>query len=137
MEMGDDPGVGMMGSGGGDTGDGMTGMGDGGMMGPDMELLFELVWRGEAVRADGFICEEHPPKLSSDGVWERVIVSNNGLPIWHYRLPNLEIVILIVFFLWQASNILFKKLRLSIPKFTSMMFVSSSSSSLIFASAKS
>lgn len=145
MDMGNGTGPGMSGafSGGGDEmmgmgggGDVMTGMVGGEVteMSPEVRWIFEMAWYGETVRDDGLICEEHPPKLSSDGIWEKLIVKTVGLYFWQYRLPKLEIVILLVFFLWQAFNILFKKLRLSVPKFSSMMLVSSSSSSFSFSS---
>ncbi|XP_010521717.1 PREDICTED: cation/H(+) antiporter 8 [Tarenaya hassleriana] len=82
---------------------------------------FEMAWYGEAVSATGIICEDHPTKLYSSGVWEKMIYGPIGLPFWQYRLPNIELVIVIVFFLWQFFDILFKKLGLVIPKFTSMM----------------
>ncbi|XP_006293415.2 cation/H(+) antiporter 8 [Capsella rubella] len=90
-------------------------------MSPEIQWVFDMAWYGEAKREDGSMCEEHPPKLTSDGIWERLILKSVGLNIWQYRLPNLEIVILIVFFFWQAFNIMFKKLGLSVPKFSSMM----------------
>lgn len=93
----------------------------------DVSWVYEMAWYGEAVRADGYVCEEHPAKLSSDGVWEKLIYEGHGIRFWHYRLPNLELVILIVFILWQFFNILFRKMGLKIPKFTSMMLVSSPS----------
>ncbi|KAL0740897.1 hypothetical protein Bca4012_082410 [Brassica carinata] len=58
----------------------------------DIEWINNLAWYGKAVRNDGFICEVHP-----------------------------ELVILLVFVLWQVFDILFKKLGLLIPKFASMM----------------
>lgn len=98
-------------------------------LGDDVNWIYDMAWYGEAVRkSDGYICEEHPAKLSSDGVWEKIIYKGEGLRVWQYRLPNLEIVILFVFFLWQFFNILFRKMGLKIPKFTSMMLVSSTSS---------
>lgn len=103
--------------------------GDGGVVDGDVRWVYDLVWKGEAVRPDGFICEEHPPKLTSEGIWERFLAAKRGNHIWEYRLPNLEINILIVFVLWQTFNILFKKMGLAVPKFTSMMLVSLSSSS--------
>ncbi|CAL9234630.1 unnamed protein product [Arabidopsis halleri] len=132
MDMGNGTGPGMSGafSGGGDEmmgmgggGDVMTGMVGGEVteMSPEVRWIFEMAWYGETLRDDGLICEEHPPKLSSDGIWEKLIVKTVGRYFWEYRLPKLEIVILLVFFLWQAFNILFKKLRLSVPKFSSMM----------------
>ena len=97
-------------------------------LGDDVNWIYDMAWYGEAVRkSDGYICEEHPAKLSSDGVWEKIIYKGEGLRVWQYRLPNLEIVILFVFFLWQFFNILFRKMGLKIPKFTSMMLVSSTS----------
>ncbi|KAG2286068.1 hypothetical protein Bca52824_045672 [Brassica carinata] len=91
-------------------------------LGDDVNWIYDMAWYGEAVRkSDGYICEEHPAKLSSDGVWEKIIYKGEGLRVWQYRLPNLEIVILFVFFLWQFFNILFRKMGLKIPKFTSMM----------------
>ncbi|XP_024003935.1 cation/H(+) antiporter 8 [Eutrema salsugineum] len=98
---------------------------DGGVpggVGLDLNWVFDLTWYGEAIRGtDGFMCEEHPVKLSSDGIWEKIILKKIGYNVWQYRLPNLELVILLVFFFWQVFNVLFKKLGLSIPKFTSMM----------------
>ncbi|KFK32329.1 hypothetical protein AALP_AA6G227900 [Arabis alpina] len=106
----------------GRDGDGGSGIVPGfGIEGPPIEWMYNLTWQGQAITKNGFMCEEHPPKMSSDGIWERILLTKDGLPIWHYRIPNLELVILIVFILWQASNILFKKLGVSIPKFTSMM----------------
>ncbi|KAL0740949.1 hypothetical protein Bca4012_082462 [Brassica carinata] len=87
----------------------------------NVDWVYDMAWYGEAVRGDGFICEEHPAKLSSDGVWEKMIYNEHGLRVWQYRLPNLELVILLVFILWQFFNILFRKMGLKIPKFTSMM----------------
>lgn len=87
-------------------------------------FLNDLTWYGEAKRYDGKVCEIHPAKLYSSGIWERLILNVEGLQVWHYRLPNLEIVILLVFVLWQVFAILFKKLGLAIPKFASMMLVS-------------
>ncbi|KAJ4903145.1 Cation/hydrogen exchanger family protein [Raphanus sativus] len=84
-------------------------------------FLNDLTWYGEAKRYDGKVCEIHPAKLYSSGIWERLILNVEGLQVWHYRLPNLEIVILLVFVLWQVFAILFKKLGLAIPKFASMM----------------
>lgn len=124
----------------------LSGGGGGGMPGMgakvdekshELNWIFEIAWYGETRRSDGQICEEHPPKLSSDGIWERLILNQTGLKVWEYRLPNLEVNILLVFFLWQSFNILFKKWGLSVPKFACMMLVSccccsSSSSSKIF-----
>ncbi|XP_010418828.1 PREDICTED: cation/H(+) antiporter 8-like [Camelina sativa] len=138
MDMGNGTGPGMSGdySGGGEfvVGDDMMpGMGGGGgemsgmeggdvmQMSPELNWIYEMAWYGESKRGDGFFCEEHPSKLTSDGIWERLILKTVGLNIWQYRLPNLEIVILLVFFFWQAFTILFKKLGLSVPKFSSMM----------------
>ncbi|XP_010470132.1 PREDICTED: cation/H(+) antiporter 8-like [Camelina sativa] len=138
MDMGNGTGPGMSGdySGGGEfvVGDDvMPGMGGGGnvipgmeggdvmQMSPELNWIYEMAWYGESKRGDGFFCEEHPSKLTSDGIWERLILKTAGLNIWQYRLPNLEIVILLVFFFWQAFTILFKKLGLSVPKFSSMM----------------
>ncbi|CAH8361236.1 unnamed protein product [Eruca vesicaria subsp. sativa] len=90
-------------------------------LGVDVHWVYEMAWYGEAIRSDGFICEEHPAKLSSDGIWEKIIFHREGLRIWQYRLPNLELVILFVFFLWQFFNLLFRKMGLKMPKFTSMM----------------
>lgn len=90
----------------------------------EMEWLNELAWYGEAKRYDGYMCEMFPPKLYSNGIWEKVILNVTGLQIWQYRLPNIELVILLVFVLWQVFAILFKKLGLAIPKFASMMLVS-------------
>ncbi|KAF8049229.1 hypothetical protein N665_2269s0002 [Sinapis alba] len=101
----------------------MPGMGQE-VLDANVNWVYDMAWYGEAVRGDGFICEEHPAKLSSDGVWEKIIYHGNGLRIWQYRLPNLELVILFVFVLWQFFNILFRKMGLKIPKFTSMMLLS-------------
>ncbi|CAA7017897.1 unnamed protein product [Microthlaspi erraticum] len=90
----------------------------------DVQWIFDLAWLGEGIKADGSICEEHPPKLSSEGVWEKFLLNERStllLSPWQYRLPNLECVIVIVFFLWQLLDILFKKFGISVPKFTSMM----------------
>lgn len=91
----------------------------------DIEWVNNLAWYGKAVRSDGFICEVHPGELSSYGIWEKVPFNKVRLHIWQYPLPNLELVILFVFVLWQVFDILFKKLGLLIPKFASMMLVSS------------
>ncbi|RID66596.1 hypothetical protein BRARA_D01726 [Brassica rapa] len=87
----------------------------------DIEWVNNLAWYGKAVRSDGFICEVHPGELSSYGIWEKVPFNKVRLHIWQYPLPNLELVILFVFVLWQVFDILFKKLGLLIPKFASMM----------------
>ena len=108
---------------------GSEGLGGGGVfpgigedpMGENVDWVYDMAWYGEAVRGDGFMCEEHPAKLSSDGIWEKMVYNGHGLRIWQYRLPNLELVILLVFILWQFFNILFTKMGLKIPKFTSMM----------------
>ncbi|KAJ0260100.1 hypothetical protein HA466_0063520 [Hirschfeldia incana] len=87
----------------------------------DIEWINNLAWYGKAVRNDGFICEVHPGELSSYGIWEKFPFNKARLHIWQYPLPNLELVILLVFVLWQVFDIFFKKLGLLIPKFASMM----------------
>ncbi|ESQ51292.1 hypothetical protein EUTSA_v10016238mg [Eutrema salsugineum] len=109
------------GGGGSDNITSYPGFGNVGAKGSEVDWVNDLVWYGEAIRGDGFICEEHPAKLSSDGIWEKTVFDKRGYSFWQYRLPNLELVILLVFFLWQVFYILFKKLGLSIPNFTSMM----------------
>ncbi|KAJ0260141.1 Cation/H(+) antiporter 8 [Hirschfeldia incana] len=111
------------------------GMGEGTVEG-DVNWIYEMAWYGEAVRGDGFICEEHPAKLSSDGLWEKMTFNERGLRFWQYRLPNLELVILLVFILWQFFNILFMKMGLKIPKFTSMMLAGLLLNVLLMASGK-
>lgn len=113
------------GSGGGGGGGGgvFPGIGEDPLV-DNVDWVYDMAWYGEAVRDDGFICEEHPAKLSSDGVWEKMIYNEHGLRVWQYRLPNLEMVIVLVFILWQFFNILFRKMGLKTPKFTSMMLVS-------------
>ncbi|KAF8049230.1 hypothetical protein N665_2269s0003 [Sinapis alba] len=92
-----------------------------GDMAREMEWVNNLAWYGEASRYDGLMCESHPAKLYSNGVWEKIILNVTGLQFWQYRLPCLEMVILLVFVLWQFFAIFFKKLGLPIPKFASMM----------------
>lgn len=99
-------------------------MGNYGDREPDIEWINNLAWCGKAVRSDGFTCEVHPGQSSSYGIWEKALFNKVHLHIWQYPLPNLELVILLVFVLWQVFDILFKKLGLLIPKFASMMLVS-------------
>ncbi|CAH2060320.1 unnamed protein product [Thlaspi arvense] len=79
---------------------------------PGEEWVTHLAWYGESSSDDGIKCEVHPAKVSSYGIWEKVLMNKVGLHFWQYRLPNLELVILLLFILWQFLHILLKKLGL-------------------------
>ncbi|KAF2620304.1 hypothetical protein F2Q68_00042657 [Brassica cretica] len=71
------------------------------------------------------ICDVSPHiMLNSRGAWEKLASGSEGLPFWEYPLPKLEIIILSTFISWRFFDILFKKLGVPIPRFTSMMLVS-------------
>ncbi|KAF3494497.1 hypothetical protein DY000_02058056 [Brassica cretica] len=70
------------------------------------------------------ICDVSPHiMLNSRGAWEKLASGSEGLPFWEYPLPKLEIIILSTFISWRFFDILFKKLGVPIPRFTSMMLV--------------
>ncbi|XP_010488504.2 PREDICTED: LOW QUALITY PROTEIN: cation/H(+) antiporter 6B-like [Camelina sativa] len=70
------------------------------------------------------VCDVSPHiMLNSDGVTEKMASGSTGMEFWEYPLPQLEIIILSTFVFWRFFDILFKKLRVPIPKFTSMMLV--------------
>ncbi|XP_010521718.1 PREDICTED: cation/H(+) antiporter 6B [Tarenaya hassleriana] len=82
----------------------------------------ELFWYGHADSKDGKqYCEALSYRLSSYGVWERIHYKPVGMGVWEYPLPNLEIMIFSMFFLWRFFDMFFKKLHFPIPKFSSMM----------------
>lgn len=71
------------------------------------------------------LCDVSPHvMLNSHGAWEKMSSGSEGLSFWEYPLPKLEITILSTFIFWRFFDILFKKLGVPIPRFTSMMLVS-------------
>ncbi|CAH2038599.1 unnamed protein product [Thlaspi arvense] len=92
-----------------------------------MDTFNETFWtdlstHGYSITEDGTkICEQEPAIVSSFGVWDKLLFGRLGISIWDYNLPLLEIVIVLVLCLWQFFYVLFKKIRLPVPKITSMM----------------
>ncbi|VVA90464.1 unnamed protein product [Arabis nemorensis] len=85
-------------------------------------LLTEFTWRGYGIRKNGTMyCEKQPVLVNSFGVWEKLSLDHTGMRIWEYDLPHLETVIVLVLCLWQFFYFLLKKIRLPVPKITSMM----------------
>lgn len=88
----------------------------------------EVMWDDPGKRADmgkKMVCEVSPHiMLNSYGAFEKLAPGSKGMAIWEYPLPQLEIIILTTFLFWRFFDILFKKLGVPIPKFTSMMLVS-------------
>ncbi|XP_010462597.1 PREDICTED: cation/H(+) antiporter 5-like [Camelina sativa] len=82
----------------------------------------EFSYRGYGISEDGTLfCEQLPHVVSSGGMWEMRLLHSKGLTFWEYSLPVTEAVIVSVLCLWQLFYFLLKKLRLPVPKFTSMM----------------
>ncbi|XP_019095083.1 PREDICTED: cation/H(+) antiporter 5-like [Camelina sativa] len=82
----------------------------------------EFSYRGYGISEDGTLfCEQLPHVVSSGGMWEMRLLHSKGLTFWEYSLPVTEAVIVSVLCLWQFFYFLLKKLRLPVPKFTSMM----------------
>ncbi|CAN8305918.1 unnamed protein product [Cochlearia groenlandica] len=85
-------------------------------------FMREITFRGYSFSDNGTkFCESQPVIASSFGVWEKLSVKKSGLRIWDYSLPLLEIVLVLVLCLWQIFYFLLKKIRLPVPKITSMM----------------
>ncbi|CAH8384028.1 unnamed protein product [Eruca vesicaria subsp. sativa] len=78
---------------------------------------------GYSISDDGTqFCEQQPHLVSSFGVWEKYLrPSGLGMLVWDYDLPQLEAVIVIVLCLWNLFYFLLKKIRLPVPRITSMM----------------
>ncbi|CAN8305922.1 unnamed protein product [Cochlearia groenlandica] len=77
----------------------------------------------EAMRRNMF-CDVSPHiMLNSNGAWETMDSESRKMAFWEYPLPKLEIILLSTFLLWRFFDIIFKKLGVPIPKFTSMMLV--------------
>lgn len=87
----------------------------------------ELMWDDDGKRAEmgtKMFCDVSPHiMLNSHGVSEKMDSGYKGMEFWEYPLPQLEIIILSIFLLWRLFDMLFKKLGVPIPKFTSMMLV--------------
>lgn len=88
----------------------------------------EIMWDDNGKRAEmgtKMFCDVSPHiMLNSHGVSEIMASGSTGMEFWEYPLPQLEIIILSTFLFWRFFDILFKKLGVPIPKFTSMMLVS-------------
>ncbi|AEC08087.1 Cation/H+ exchanger [Arabidopsis thaliana x Arabidopsis arenosa] len=81
-----------------------------------------MAWHGYSLSEDGTkFCEMLPTKINSFGLSEKILHKSVGLYFWEYPLPNLELIILSVFFFWQFFEILFKMSNIPIPKMPSMM----------------
>ncbi|KAL1209549.1 Cation/H(+) antiporter 7 [Cardamine amara subsp. amara] len=92
-----------------------------------------LVWRGYALSEDGTrLCETLPTKINSFGLSEKILHESLGLYFWEYPLPNLELMILSAFLLWQFFDILFKMSNIPIRKIPSMMLSRLCASSDVF-----
>ncbi|KAF8077144.1 hypothetical protein N665_1060s0022 [Sinapis alba] len=83
----------------------------------------ELTSRGYSITEDGTkFCEKQPVLVNSFGVWEKQpIPSQKGVMVLDYDLPQLEAVIVLVLCLWNIFYFLLKKIRLPVPRITSMM----------------
>lgn len=85
-------------------------------------------WYDDGKRAEmgkNMFCDVSPHiMLNSHGVSEKMVSGSKGLEFWEYPLPQLEIILLSTFIFWRFFDILFKKLHVPVPKFTSMMLVS-------------
>lgn len=94
------------------------------MDGYNVTFYDDLAWRGYSFSDDGTkFCEEQPTSVYSFGVWEKLSQYRQGMLIWDYTLPNLEVTIFLVLCLWQFFYFLLKKIYLPVPKITSMMLV--------------
>ena len=86
------------------------------------------MWNGQVKRTDmgtNMFCEVSPHiMLNSHGAWEKLASGPTAMSFWEYPLPKIEIAILSTFLSWRFFDILFKKLGVPIPRFTSMMLVS-------------
>ncbi|XP_013614524.1 cation/H(+) antiporter 6B [Brassica napus] len=85
------------------------------------------MWNGQVKRTDmgtKMFCEISPHiMLNSHGAWEKLDSGPTAMSFWEYPLPRIEIAILSTFLSWRFFDVLFKKLGVPIPRFTSMMLV--------------